>query len=544
MSKNWKNFLIICIALNFTYLFSANSDISLHMNKNLSIQQSESLKKVNEMKKMFITNKAKYSETLLDSVVSFGNGEIKIISYEYAENKNFIVETTTTKDETGTTLYYSWKNEKTYNDDGALLERFSKELVDGVWVNYSKEINSYDENGFPTEMLEQGWDSENEVWVNDERIIFSLDGYNITMLNEGWDSDQWVPQVRFHIFSSIELTPEDSDDFDGTDSTFIERWVVDSGSWRNLEKTSNIYDGNNNLIRNVRTWWDNDNSSWLDVNINIYTYDGNNNQLTYQYEVFSGWTSSWFITRGTNTYDASKNLLETIEEEWNSDSSIWDNNRKSIYTYDSNNNMLTYILQLWDTDVEPHQWKYYDRHIYTYNNNNKVLTRVKQNQYWGATEWQNDTRDTYEYASNGYLNHYTNELYQSDGVWVPWSGDIQLELMEYEITYCSELYAYYNDAATSIEEKEIFINNYSVSQNFPNPFNPQTIINYSIPNNDKVKISVYNTLGQKVAVLVNKQQSAGSYFVQFDGSNFASGIYYYQITAGNFHQTKQMLLIK
>ncbi len=544
MSKNWKNLLIICIALNFTYLFSANSDISLHMNKNLSIQQSESLKKVNEMKKMFITNKAKYSETLLDSVVSFGNGEIKIISYEYAENKNFIVETTTTKDETGTTLYYSWKNEKTYNDDGALLERFSKELVDGVWVNYSKEINSYDENGFPTEMLEQGWDSENEVWVNDERIIFSLDGYNITMLNEGWDSDQWVPQVRFHIFSSIELTPEDSDDFDGTDSTFIERWVVDSGSWRNLEKTSNIYDGNNNLIRNVRTWWDNDNSSWLDVNINIYTYDGNNNQLTYQYEVFSGWTSSWFITRGTNTYDASKNLLETIEEEWNSDSSIWDNNRKSIYTYDSNNNMLTYILQLWDTDVEPHQWKYYDRHIYTYNNNNKVLTRVKQNQYWGATEWQNDTRDTYEYASNGYLNHYTNELYQSDGVWVPWSGDIQLELMEYEITYCSELYAYYNDAATSIEEKEIFINNYSVSQNFPNPFNPQTIINYSIPNNDKVKISVYNTLGQKVAVLVNKQQSAGSYFVQFDGSNFASGIYYYQITAGNFHQTKQMLLIK
>ena len=85
---------------------------------------------------------------------------------------------------------------------------------------------------------------------------------------------------------------------------------------------------------------------------------------------------------------------------------------------------------------------------------------------------------------------------------------------------------------------------FSVSQNYPNPFNPSTMINYTIPKVSNVTLSVYNTLGQKVAELVNEEQSAGNYIVNFNASNLSSGIYFYTVKADNFVSTKKMILIK
>jgi hypothetical protein len=87
--------------------------------------------------------------------------------------------------------------------------------------------------------------------------------------------------------------------------------------------------------------------------------------------------------------------------------------------------------------------------------------------------------------------------------------------------------------------------NYAVSQNFPNPFNPSTIIKYQIPQNSFVSLKVYNSLGQEAATLVNGMVNAGSYEVQLNASNLSSGVYYYVIKAGdNFVQTKKMILMK
>jgi hypothetical protein len=86
--------------------------------------------------------------------------------------------------------------------------------------------------------------------------------------------------------------------------------------------------------------------------------------------------------------------------------------------------------------------------------------------------------------------------------------------------------------------------NFSLSQNYPNPFNPTTMIQYSIPKSSIVTLKVYNMLGQEIATLVNKQQTAGNYNVNFDASRLASGIYMYKIQAGSFTSTKKMMLIK
>lgn len=85
---------------------------------------------------------------------------------------------------------------------------------------------------------------------------------------------------------------------------------------------------------------------------------------------------------------------------------------------------------------------------------------------------------------------------------------------------------------------------FSVDQNFPNPSNPTTTISYTIPNRSHVTLSVFNTLGQKVAELVNSDKDAGAYSVTFDASGLASGVYLYRMEAGSFVLTKKLVVIK
>ncbi|HET53918.1 MAG TPA: T9SS type A sorting domain-containing protein [Ignavibacteria bacterium] len=85
---------------------------------------------------------------------------------------------------------------------------------------------------------------------------------------------------------------------------------------------------------------------------------------------------------------------------------------------------------------------------------------------------------------------------------------------------------------------------FALNQNYPNPFNPVTTINYSIPNQSFVSLKVYDTLGKEVAVLVNEEKISGNYKVEFNAETLPSGIYLYTITAGEYSDTKKLLLIK
>lgn len=98
---------------------------------------------------------------------------------------------------------------------------------------------------------------------------------------------------------------------------------------------------------------------------------------------------------------------------------------------------------------------------------------------------------------------------------------------------------------TGIENLNAIPKAFALEQNYPNPFNPATIIKYALPARAKVTIEVFNTLGQRVAVLLdNQEQPASFHSIRFDAQSLASGMYIYRIKAGRFVATKKMLLIK
>ena len=94
------------------------------------------------------------------------------------------------------------------------------------------------------------------------------------------------------------------------------------------------------------------------------------------------------------------------------------------------------------------------------------------------------------------------------------------------------------------EENGIIPNSISLYQNYPNPFNPSTTIKWQQPEAGIVTLKIYDVLGREVATLINEELTAGNHETVFDASQLSSGIYFYQLKAGSFVQTKKMILIK
>jgi len=103
---------------------------------------------------------------------------------------------------------------------------------------------------------------------------------------------------------------------------------------------------------------------------------------------------------------------------------------------------------------------------------------------------------------------------------------------------------YFFPKTVDVSDEESIPEEYFLSQNFPNPFNPTTTIKYSVPENSLVTLKVFDIIGNEIESLVNEEKSVGRYEVKLNANNLASGVYFYQIRAGSFIETKKMILLK
>jgi len=156
----------------------------------------------------------------------------------------------------------------------------------------------------------------------------------------------------------------------------------------------------------------------------------------------------------------------------------------------------------------------------------------------------------------------TKNLTQRDGSYAELSGDEQIELIfspvelpqtedmdKWDKDFILLTYGHYLDESkvTGLEGKSDdtpLPMEYSLSQNFLNPFNPTTEIGYALPRDAQVRLEIYNLLGQKVATLVEGKQKAGYKVARWDAGSFSSGIYFYRLRAGDFVQARKMVLLR
>ena len=133
---------------------------------------------------------------------------------------------------------------------------------------------------------------------------------------------------------------------------------------------------------------------------------------------------------------------------------------------------------------------------------------------------------------------------------IQYSGQIEIKrekyLLDNEIVITNSAV----DRLVTRESSEILPNTFSLEQNYPNPFNPSTVINYSIPVGDAnlashpVILKIYDILGNEIKTLVNEVKRTGTYEITWNADNLPSGVYFYRLQAGDFIQTKKMILMK
>jgi len=210
---------------------------------------------------------------------------------------------------------------------------------------------------------------------------------------------------------------------------------------------------------------------------------------------------------------------------------------------DSTQNFLN---QLWDVTVCPNGMIYAVGRIhYMYNN---LHYRRGMIQSFDGESWKlHPVPETF----NG--GHYS-ELYGM--TCLPNNQVYAVGLFRPAGSYDPRTLVMYNEIISDLSDEEISFSpsQFSLNQNYPNPFNPNTVISFQLPESDYVSLKVYDMLGNEVATLVNEEKPAGNYEVTFsakggsasggDVYSLPSGIYFYKLTAGEYSESKKMILLK
>jgi hypothetical protein len=129
---------------------------------------------------------------------------------------------------------------------------------------------------------------------------------------------------------------------------------------------------------------------------------------------------------------------------------------------------------------------------------------------------------------------------------IPGVGTVHLRMYEQNIPSVYIEHVYMAQLGTvGITQISSVVEDYKLDQNFPNPFNPSTIITFSIPKTEMISLKIYNSLGMEIKSLLNNERlSAGKYEVDVDAAGLSSGVYFYTLNSGSFTQTRKMILQK
>jgi hypothetical protein len=163
-----------------------------------------------------------------------------------------------------------------------------------------------------------------------------------------------------------------------------------------------------------------------------------------------------------------------------------------------------------------------------------------EGQTWSSNERLSAAFDPHVgWPQQNKMGDYFDMISDDEGVSLAWAGTFNGEEDIY-YSRISQMPVSINNGQDDILVSKTFF----LSQNYPNPFNPATSIQYTVSSGQFVSLKVYDLLGNEIAILINEEKAAGNYEVDFIAANLPSGIYFYKLQAGNFVETKKMILLR
>jgi len=217
--------------------------------------------------------------------------------------------------------------------------------------------------------------------------------------------------------------------------------------------------------------------------------------------------------------------------------------------------------------------KAYDENIFIAEYNNIVSRTIDGGQSWESNQfdslfWGNDIEFIPGNPAKVWYSSYELNVFFSSDTGKSWGKEFELiSLRPNDIVFTDENNGWLlaNQPSTgrktrifrttngghggiviSVDDNDLRINptGFKLEQNYPNPFNPTTSLQYTIDSRQFVTLKVFDLLGREVATLVNEEKPSGEYEVEFDGTNLPSGIYFYRLKAGQYSETRKMVLLK
>lgn len=294
-----------------------------------------------------------------------------------------------------------------------------------------------------------------------------------------------------------------------------------AGAWVEGNTYTLSYDSSDRPIRSIYTYKDGSTGKTTNYLQVLFTYDSLGHMVneTNQYWDTNAWIDSY---RNLFTYDDNGNLIE-IEGQY-SENNNWKKSERLLYTYDDSNRKITELIQYRETG----SWDDYYKWESSYDSND--LETGALGYLWDGSSWENQRRKMFTYDEHGNITYYIMEGTDDDGsTW--WIALEEWSTFGFIVTGINEELS---EVPTQLK----------LHQNFPNPFNPSTSIQFSLPEASDVKLQIFDLRGNELSTLVQGYRAAGTYTVMLDGSDMPSGTYIYRLQTGNSTQTRKLLLLK
>ncbi|HSL87797.1 MAG TPA: T9SS type A sorting domain-containing protein [Ignavibacteriaceae bacterium] len=322
------------------------------------------------------------------------------------------------------------------------------------------------------------------------------------------------------------------------------RYLWSNNTWRNFDRWYYKFTGSV-LDSSVYQSWS---AMWENKEKYIYDYDSTGNLNT---RVFQNWNNNWENdARLKYKYFPDDNLESDTLQIWES-TNQWSSRFYTDYRYSINNLLVEELTRKWNGV----NWDVASKTIYTYDQYGNRIERISQQFING--DWVNTTRDSTIYENN-LIKEFINQVWENEWIFLfksVYSYNIYYEITEILVNSWqsnnwtpSLKYNFFYVPITEIKHEPYSRFSFLLNQNYPNPFNPSTVIRYQVPEAGFVTLKVYDILGKEVATLVNEEKIAGSYEVEFYPESgirkLGSGIYFYQLKAGDFIETKKMILLR